>query len=333
LFEKATYGQSSFYIDNVIVEETSNSTSNYYFADVIDASDYSPFGAPLANRSYTAPNSDYRFGFNGKEMDNEVQGGGNSYDFGERIYSSRLGRWLSSDKLFMEAPSWTPYRAFFNNPIYWVDNDGNIEWPLKGNQAVNKKDAPSGGYGLKNTIVRTSTYMDTDRPPGATNPHIGIDYRASINTPFYSLADGKVVDIGKTKKGAKYITVEYGNGDKIRFLHIKGLADGIEKGDKVYEGQALGYTGKTGTKHPHLHVDGVDANGERIDPENMNYGNYTNEEFFKDYGGDYKKLPTYSGGDNEVKKDLFATETNKQDNTYVDIDPPPVMQNDGKKPN
>ena len=52
LFEKATYGQSSFYIDNAIVEETSNSTSNYYFADVIGVSDYSPFGAPLSNSQY-----------------------------------------------------------------------------------------------------------------------------------------------------------------------------------------------------------------------------------------------------------------------------------------
>jgi hypothetical protein len=52
LFEKATYGQSSFYIDNVIVEEQENTTSNYYFADVIDASDYSPFGAPLSKSQY-----------------------------------------------------------------------------------------------------------------------------------------------------------------------------------------------------------------------------------------------------------------------------------------
>ena len=52
LFEKATYGQSSFYIDNVIVEETSNSTSNYYFAEVIVASDYSPFGSPLSKSQH-----------------------------------------------------------------------------------------------------------------------------------------------------------------------------------------------------------------------------------------------------------------------------------------
>ena len=33
----------------------------------------------------------YRYGFNGKEMDNEVSGQGNQYDYGFRIYNPRLG--------------------------------------------------------------------------------------------------------------------------------------------------------------------------------------------------------------------------------------------------
>ncbi|MCU7549877.1 hypothetical protein OCK74_12165 [Chitinophagaceae bacterium LB-8] len=39
----------------------------------------------------------YRYGFNGKENDNEVKGDGNSLDFGGRIYDPRLGRWHSTD--------------------------------------------------------------------------------------------------------------------------------------------------------------------------------------------------------------------------------------------
>ena len=41
----------------------------------------------------------YRYGFNGMEKDDEVKGSGNSYDFGARMYDSRLGRWLSIDAL------------------------------------------------------------------------------------------------------------------------------------------------------------------------------------------------------------------------------------------
>ena len=37
----------------------------------------------------------YRYGFNGKENDNEVKGTGNQIDYGARIYDGRLGRFLS----------------------------------------------------------------------------------------------------------------------------------------------------------------------------------------------------------------------------------------------
>jgi hypothetical protein len=39
-------------------------------------------------------NEGYRCGFNGKEMDNEISGSGNQYDFGYRIYKPRLRRSL-----------------------------------------------------------------------------------------------------------------------------------------------------------------------------------------------------------------------------------------------
>jgi hypothetical protein len=41
-------------------------------------------------RSYNA--GGYRFGFNGKENDNEVKGEGNQQDYGMRVYDTRLGR-------------------------------------------------------------------------------------------------------------------------------------------------------------------------------------------------------------------------------------------------
>lgn len=90
----------------------------------------------------------------------------------------------------------SPYLYSSNNPINRIDLDGRIDWPVKGSTAVNKSDYANEAWGLKNTVVRTSTYLDTIRPQGASNPHIGIDYRASEATSFYSLGDGKVVGIG-----------------------------------------------------------------------------------------------------------------------------------------
>ncbi len=66
----------------------------------------------------------YRFGFNGKENDNEVKGTGNQIDFGSRIYDPRLGRWLSLDPLAKKYPSESPYNFAGNSPISIMDPDG-----------------------------------------------------------------------------------------------------------------------------------------------------------------------------------------------------------------
>jgi RHS repeat-associated protein len=43
----------------------------------------------------------YRYHFNGQEKTDEWTGNsGDSYDFGARMYDSRLGRWMTLDPLF-----------------------------------------------------------------------------------------------------------------------------------------------------------------------------------------------------------------------------------------
>ncbi len=67
----------------------------------------------------------YRFGFNGKENDNEVKGGeGLQQDYGMRIYDPRLGRFLSVDPLTVEYPDLTPYQFAGNMPVIAMDRDG-----------------------------------------------------------------------------------------------------------------------------------------------------------------------------------------------------------------
>lgn len=55
------------------------------------------------------------------EKDDEVAGSGNSYTTHFRQYDPRLGRWLSLDPAMAKYPDQSPYVAFNNNPIYWVD--------------------------------------------------------------------------------------------------------------------------------------------------------------------------------------------------------------------
>ena len=53
----------------------------------------------MPERTWSSDSVSYRYGFSGMEMDNEIKGDGNSYDFGARLYDSRLGRWLAVDLL------------------------------------------------------------------------------------------------------------------------------------------------------------------------------------------------------------------------------------------
>jgi len=87
-------------------------------------SDY-PFGMGMPGRNWTAASAEeYRFGFNGKEADKETYGEGNEYDYGFRIYNSRLGKFLSIDPLSRSYPWYTPYQFAGNKPINCIDLDG-----------------------------------------------------------------------------------------------------------------------------------------------------------------------------------------------------------------
>lgn len=67
----------------------------------------------------------YRYGFNGKENDNDVKGiEGGQQDYGMRIYNPRLGRFLSEDPLSKSFSMLTPYQFASNTPIAAIDLDG-----------------------------------------------------------------------------------------------------------------------------------------------------------------------------------------------------------------
>ena len=77
----------------------------------------------LPGRGYVG--NTYRYGFNGKENDNEVKGiKGSQQDYGMRIYDTRLGKFFSVDPLTKSFPSLTPYQFASNSPIANIDLDG-----------------------------------------------------------------------------------------------------------------------------------------------------------------------------------------------------------------
>jgi RHS repeat-associated protein len=107
----------------------------------------------MPGRKYSAGSSSYRYGFNGKENDNEVKGEGNQQDYGMRIYDPRLGRFLSVDPLIDEYPELTPYQFASNRPIDGIDLDGEEYTPAELNDILSKAKAALGTMISENTIV------------------------------------------------------------------------------------------------------------------------------------------------------------------------------------
>jgi RHS repeat-associated protein len=111
--------------DRKLGQSPVNNLYTSFTADVVSATDYAPFGMQMVGRTFDAAGAIvYRYGFNGKENDNEVKGEGNQQDYGMRIYDPRLGRFLSVDPLTKDFP-WNSTFAFSeNSPIENVDFDG-----------------------------------------------------------------------------------------------------------------------------------------------------------------------------------------------------------------
>lgn len=119
-------GSSNTYFDDLHIDITQNTTQVVaYTADIKTRQMYYPFGSIMPNSAQNLNAGDHTFGFNGKMDDKEMNStNGTSYDFGARLYNTRLGRFLSIDPRTSEFSSWSPYIYAANNPIKFIDVDG-----------------------------------------------------------------------------------------------------------------------------------------------------------------------------------------------------------------
>ena len=76
--------------------------------------------------------------------------------------------------------------------------------------------------------------------------HPGVDYAAPRNTPIKTVADGTITRIGYNKTMGRNITIRHFNGYETSYFHMNKYAKGMKKNTKVFQGDVIGYVGKTG---------------------------------------------------------------------------------------
>ncbi len=97
--------------------------------------------------------------------------------------------------------------------------------------------------------------------------HNGIDLTAKEGVPILATADGIVSKVSDRKRGfGKMIILSHGEVYKTRYAHLSAF--NVEQGDKVKQGDVIGYVGNTGkSSGPHLHYE-VLKNNKPVDPKN-----------------------------------------------------------------
>ncbi|HEX8545319.1 MAG TPA: RHS repeat-associated core domain-containing protein, partial [Cytophagaceae bacterium] len=109
---------------------------DHYAAVIKTTADYGVWGDELVGRG--GKQNDFRFGFNGKEKDDDGEFGKTVYDYGFRIYNPGLGRFLSMDPLSKNYQFLSPYQFAENTPIFAIDLDGLEAVPNYGSYSYGK---------------------------------------------------------------------------------------------------------------------------------------------------------------------------------------------------
>jgi len=83
--------------------------------------------------------------------------------------------------------------------------------------------------------------------------HLGTDYAARTGTPIYAAGDGIITKARHEKYNGKNVKIRHNNTFSTQYLHMSRIATGLRPGQKVKQGQIIGYVGSTGlATGPHL---------------------------------------------------------------------------------
>ena len=103
--------------------------------------------------------------------------------------------------------------------------------------------------------------------------HEGVDFSAPYGTPVRATADGIVTRVGREDGGyGNVIDLRHANGIRTRYGHLSAFAQGLHTGERVQQGETIGYVGSTGlSTGPHLHYEFL-VNGRPTNPQRKDMG-------------------------------------------------------------
>lgn len=124
---------------------------------------------------------------------------------------------------------------------------------------------------LLKTVVdgaRLSSAFGARRHPvlGYTRMHRGIDFAAPTGTPVLAAAAGVVETAGRNRGYGNYVRLRHNAAYGTAYGHLSRFAKGLRSGQRVEQGEVIGYVGATGlATGPHLHYE-ILIGGRQVNP-------------------------------------------------------------------
>jgi murein DD-endopeptidase MepM/ murein hydrolase activator NlpD len=92
---------------------------------------------------------------------------------------------------------------------------------------------------------------------GEGRQHEGVDIMAPHGAPVLAAADGEIVRFWNSERGGVTVYQADESGQLVYYYaHLSAYADNLKEGDRVRQGDVIGYVGATGNATtPHLHFE------------------------------------------------------------------------------
>jgi murein DD-endopeptidase MepM/ murein hydrolase activator NlpD len=152
----------------------------------------------------------------------------------------------------------TVYRA-----VAYTDKDGRVTYYTPDGKGLEKAFLRTP----VNVVNITSGFGSRLHPIlNKIRAHKGVDYSAPTGTPVFASGKGKIAFAGWKNGYGKTIIIDHGDKYQTVYAHLSKLEGEPKVGERVHQGDLIGYVGSTGmATGPHLHYEFL-VDGEHQDP-------------------------------------------------------------------